>query len=196
MTRSGDRLAFTTAKQDRVKEWLVRTANECVDLAVRYTELHGRIAGGSPMGVASPSPFGRPPLRLDVVDTLRAVEAMTDHRVNLARGALRLGLRPPGPTDHPRTVRALTWLSRAFPTVMEADPETARDAARDVFHWNARCGLSLGVIPRAFRIAEPCPECGGETLVADPMSWTVTCVRAGCPYRVPVQTAVTVWSTG
>jgi hypothetical protein len=196
MTRSADRLAYTSAYTDRVRDYLDRSAEACLDLATRYTELHGRIAGGSPLGTAAPQAFGRPPLRLDVVDTLQQVASMTDHHVSLARGALRLGIRQPGPTDRPRTVRGLTWLARAFGLIFDADPPTAREAARDVFHWSSVAGLQLGIIPRAFRIRDPCPECGGQTLVADPLRWLVSCVRGGCGFAVPVDDPVLVWSTG
>jgi hypothetical protein len=194
MTAARARLAYSSLRADEHARWVRATGDACLELAERHVELHGLIPGGSAQGEdggGSRAPSAsRPPLRLDVVDLVAAIDRVVLRRVALCRGALRLGIGKQGPTT-----RGLWWLARAVGPVYDADPETARETARVVWRMHRAAGEILGINPRAFRIAEPCPDCGQMTLWADPGTWRVACGAVGCAFKVPVNSPILRWST-
>jgi len=200
-----DRLVYTTARADRHREWLNRTATACIELSERYVELHGRIISGQgETGVtfSTTSGYGKTPVRIGVLDAIRDVEDVTGHHVSLAHGALKLGTTTTlngdaqhGAHDWRLTVKSLRWLSVALGPVFDADPDTARDAARAIWRQHHKTGSLLGIDPHPFRVSDDCPECGNGSLWADPQTWTVACGMPGCAFKVPVNAPILRWSS-
>lgn len=197
--RKDARVAYTTSTISKHEDYITRTSTACIQLGDRYTELHGYISGRTveQEGKSSSAPFGKPPVRLDILDALRDVEEMTRHQVSLVRGVLRLGMTPAtGKPVRQVTVTGLVWISRSLKSAWEADPDTGRDAARDVWRQHRRTGYHLGIIPKAFRIDQECPQCGNQSLWADPATWMAACGADGCDYIAPVNAPALAWSSG
>lgn len=136
-----------------------RTAGTLLVLAERYIELHGHVAPGR-AGVASgPSVAGpRIPIRVDVVDTLTAVEAFTAETASLVWGSLRMGIHSPA-RDRSDVVhdlrRIADLIGRVFIDELDLGHQVARDAGK--LAW--RAGVALGVEQPATRLTVDCPEC-------------------------------------
>lgn len=188
-------------------EWEARVAVVLGELADRYVELLARIdpglvaaATGGTGGTSSGRPPGsRVPVDVDAFDLVVDVERFVVHFAPLVRGALRLGLvstssQPGGK----RARRVRDWLGFAadnLGAVWNEDPVLAEDLADRGWRLRNRAGGILGVVPRAFPIGDPCPDCGDVSLWVVPDRMVVRCRRADCGREVPVSVAVPLWSS-
>lgn len=203
------RLAWTTARADRVAARHAAAADSARELAERWVELHGHTlpgqGGGAGEARAVAPPAERSPVRLDVEDFLHETArwVLTD-AAPLTRGTLRGkgpafrgGAGARAASSAGAVVGALVWVGSVLPEVHDADPGLARDLVRGVFRRNHRGGVLLGVVPPAFPIDHPggCPECGRPSLWADPVSWTVACAVSECRARFPLESDRLVWTT-
>lgn len=121
------------------------------------------------------------PVALDVLDLIAAVDAVVDELVPLARGAMRLGPRPPRP-GRPRIVRTvsgLRFLRDGIRHVWEADPGTGEVIVDRLEEVRARvAGRTREGVP-TYRSVRPCEGCGSVSVVVYPARGVSRCVSCG-----------------
>ncbi len=174
--------------------YVTKAARVVREVGERWIELHGLVpagSGGSADGPSGPAHAGpRVPVRVDVIDLMREVEAFVERFVPTVRGTLRMGL---GSTRSVPT--GVAFLAESLPGVYEQDPDLGDEVARDGFRLHHRTGVVLGIVSGAYRLEAECHECGMQSLWLEPESATVACGMPGCGGRWPLSASRLVHSS-
>jgi hypothetical protein len=189
---------------------VTRTAGRLEALAERYSELRSMLAAGSggkaADGVTARGPAGpRVPIRVEVLDTMSAIDEYLARCLPLARGALRLGVGAGtwsmGPKDggDARTARVragLLFLANGLASLYAEDPTLGDDVSRDAWKLERRAGWIFGDRSRPFALAEPCPACGVQALWVVPERMAIVCGNPACRDTRPVHAVLPVHVSG
>lgn len=187
---------WTTEWQDeldeRARRLVERAQMHLDDLAVRYLALGSMVAPGAAVpGNRRPAPGPSVPIRVDVVDLARDVEAFGTRYAGLVAGTLRAGAAPVR-----TTVQALAYVSGRLGPASLADPSLAEDVESGAARLRWRARHLTGEVSAAFPVDVDCPECGLMALWVHPGRGVVKCGVEACGGEWTVaELAVPVWST-
>ncbi|GAB3622545.1 hypothetical protein GCM10027418_06270 [Mariniluteicoccus endophyticus] len=191
---SDARLTWTSDRDDRARAAAERTNVAISQLSQRYQELPQILQAVSRPDGARRPPGPRSPLRIDAQSLIIEITKTSITLVDQAAAALNVR-RPHtsvrGRTDGARTLSRLLLLSSWSEHLHTTQPTTARDVSHRIWSLNVSAGRVLGLTTGAFRIDEPCPDCGLTSLWADPETLTVACGIPECAYRYSITGAIT-----
>jgi len=189
---------------------IARTAGRLEALAERYGELRSMLAAGGG-GKAADAPIARGPagprvpIRVEVLDTMTAIDAYLARFLPLARGVLRLGIgagqwamspRDGGDARTARVRSGLVFLAASLPKVYGEDPGLGDDVSKDAWQLERRAGWIFGDRSRPFALTDPCPACGVPALWVVPERMALVCGNPACRASRPVDAVLPVHVTG
>lgn len=182
----------------RLEAHIARTVQVLDSLAGRYVSLPGMLKPGGGGGsrdelVHFAAPGSRVPVRVDVVDTMTAVEAFVGKYGPLVRGALRVGFRSRVEAGRVSVVLAeLRYMADKLGPVYREDVGLGDELSRRVWRLERRCAGVAGDVSRAFPAAEDCGACGLASLWVSPELLEVRCGNPDCRASFPVDVAAPV----
>lgn len=176
---------------DRVRTLVLRAQVHLDDLEVRYLALGEMLTPGRGVSAGRrTSPGPTVPIRVDVVDLARDMEAFAVRYAGLVAGTLRAGS-----SNTRSTVAALAYVGEHLGRASIADPSLATDVESGAgkLRWRAR--RLVGEVAAAFPVDVDCPECGLMSLWVHPERGIVKCgvVECGSEWAVG-EIAVPVWT--
>lgn len=186
---------YTARWQDeldqRVRDVVLRARVHLDDLEVRYLALGGMVAPGR--GAAGPRRVvagPTVPIRVDVVDLARDVEAFAVRYAALVAGTLRAGR-----SNTRSTVGALSYVGDMLGPAALADPSLAGDVESGAAKLRWRARHLVGEVATAFPVDVDCPACGLMSLWVHPGRGLVKCGVDACNTEWAIgDIAVPVWS--
>lgn len=179
-----------------------RTVSRLESLADRYRQLRGMLGDvGQPAGggdeVRTPSrPGSRPPLRVDVLDTLADVERFVEELLPLVRGTLRLGPEPRAAGRAVRVRSGLSVMAAGLAGVYSEDPGLGDAVSSSAWKLERRAAWIFGDRSRAFALTEPCGSCGMPALWVVPERMVIRCGNPACGATRPVDVVLPVHVSG
>lgn len=182
----GDYSADWEAEQARaLAAHIGRTVTRLESLALRYGQLRALLGDVRQPGggdeVRSPSrPGSRPPLRVDVLDTMADIDRFVTELGPLVRGTLRLGPEPRAADRGARASSVLAVMGAGLAGVYAEDPYVGDAVSRAVWKLERRAGWIFGERSRAFALSEPCRACGVPALWVVPERMVIRCGNPSC----------------
>ena len=176
-----------------------RTVSRLESLAEKYRQLRGMLGdvgqpGGGGDEVRTPSrPGSRPPLRVDVLDTLADVERFVDELLPLVRGTLRLG---PAVGAGRAVLAGLAVMGDGLGRVYSEDPGLGDAVSAVAWKLERRAAWIFGERSRAFALTEPCAACGLPALWVVPERMVIRCGNPACGDTRPVDVVLPVHVSG
>lgn len=165
-----------------IGSWIARASATARELAAQHASLAAFVAAGSGRGpsegvdIRGTKVHPDIPIRAEVVDVRAAIEGDARRYAALTRGTLRHQQNPP------TTAGRLGVIAACLPDLHAADPALAAEMVEALWEHHRRA--SRIVDPprglRPFRIDDPCPECGHESLWVDPKGWRIGCGMPSC----------------
>lgn len=198
----GDYSAAWEAEQARaLAAHIGRTVSRLESLAVRYGQLRallGDVRGpGGGDEVRTPSrPGSRPPLRVDVLDTMADIDRFVAELGPLVRGTLRLGPEPRAADRAGRVLAALDLMASGLAGVYSEDPVVGDAVSRLAWKLERRAGWIFGDRSRAFALSEPCRACGLPAVWVVPERMVIRCGNPACGDTRPVDAVLPVHVSG
>ena len=203
-------MAQWDAEQARVlAAHIARTSGRLEVLAGRYAELRSMLAagsGGRPAdGMVARGPAGpRVPIRVEVLDTMAAIDEYLARFLPYVRGALRLGVgvgiwsmtaADGGDARTARIRSGLVFLAGSLASVYAEDPDLGNDVSREAWKLERRAGWLFGERSRPFALADSCPACGVPALWVVPERMAIVCGNPACRATRPVDAVLPVHVT-
>lgn len=179
-----------------------RTVSRLEALAEKYRQLRGMLGdvgqpGGGGDEVRTPSrPGSRPPLRVDVLDTLGDVERFVGDLLPLVRGTLRLGPDSGGGTAAYRVRAGLALMASGLGGVYSEDPGLGDAVSSAAWKLERRAAWIFGERSRAFALTDPCRACGLPALWVVPERMVIRCGNPACGDTRPVDVVLPVHVSG
>lgn len=178
-----------------------RTVSRLESLADRYGQLRrmlgdvGQPAGGDERRTPS-RPGSRPPLRVDVLDTLGDVERFVAELLPLVRGTLRLGPEPRAAGRRVRVRDGLALMAAGLGGVYSEDPGLGDAVSSSAWKLERRAAWIFGDRSRAFALTDPCRACGLPALWVVPERMVIRCGNPACGDTRPVDVVLPVYTAG
>lgn len=176
---------------ERTRGLVQRAQVHLDDLEVRYLALGTMLAPGRGAGGGRrPMPGPSVPIRVDVIDLARDVEAFATRHAGLVSGTLRAGR-----SNTRSTVGALSYVADMLGQASLADPSLAEDVESGAAKLRWRARRMVGEVSAAFPVDVDCPECGLMALWVHPGRGIVKCGVESCGSEWTVgEIAVPVWT--
>ncbi|HEX7352512.1 hypothetical protein [Brachybacterium sp.] len=176
---------------ERLRDLVLRAQVHLDDLAVRYLALGGMVTPGRGEATGRRTPAGPSvPIRVDVVDLARDVEAFANRYAGLVAGTLRAGR-----SNTRSTVGALSYVGNMLGQAALADPTIATDVEGGAAKLRWRARRLVGEVSTAFPVDAPCPDCTLPSLWVHPGRGIVKCGVETCGSEWTVgDIAVPIWA--
>jgi hypothetical protein len=145
------------------------------------------------------------PIRVDVLDTLTAVDRYLADWLPLVRGTLRLGsgsgywtagTKEGGDGRAARARSGLLFMAAGLASVYADDPGLGDDISAGAWKLERRAGWIFGDVSRPFALVEACSACGVPSLWVVPERMAIVCGNPACGLSRPVHAAVAVHTSG